>query len=259
MTTMFIALLLFVTGAIVGSFLNVVIDRLPRGQSLLAPPSHCAACSRRLSPLELVPVLSYLWLRGRCRTCGAAIGRRVLIVELAGGAIAIVAWLLYGLTIAALLAALFAAIFLTLSVLDIEHRKVYGMTIAPSVALAVLAAPWWPPAGLMGALIGCAVACVPYVLLYYAAARLYGPGKGLGWGDVKVAALMGLVSGWPGAIIALYTAILGGGLAAVALVLSGRRRRRDTLPTVPLFALGALAAVLWQRGVIQSVLRLISL
>src|SRR3990170_5508725 len=93
----------FVVGAVIGSFLNVCIDRLPRGESLLAPPSHCDACGRRLDPLELVPVLSYLAARGRCRTCRTLIPRRVLWVEGGTGLLFLLVYLRFASTLAPLL------------------------------------------------------------------------------------------------------------------------------------------------------------
>jgi leader peptidase (prepilin peptidase)/N-methyltransferase len=247
------------TGLAVGSFLNVVADRVPRGQSLLSPRSHCDACGRQLAALQLVPLLSYLWLRGRCRTCGAAIGRRTVVMELAGAAIAVGAWQIFGLTLPGLLAALYGWLFLILSVIDIEHQRVPRAMVYGGLLLALVASPWWPLAGLVRAIVGGLVAWLPYALLYVIVGRIYGPGKGMGRADVNVAALMGLVAGFPGAIIALYAAILAGAVMAIALVLTGRRKRRDPVPTIPVFAIGALISLLWSMGYIDRLLQLAGL
>jgi len=240
------ATLAFVTGLVVGSLVNLVADRLPRGQSVLALPWQRAACGQNLSLAEVIPVLGYVLLRGRCRSCGAAIGYRRPLVELAGGLITLAAWLLYGPLPATPVAVVFGSVFLLLCVMDIEHRRVYRAVVIPAIVLAVIVSPWWPPArGLVGALIGAAVCFLPYAALYVLIGRVYGRGKGMGLGDVKVAALMGLVAGYPGAVVALYGAIIAGGVTAIALLVTGRRRRRDALPTVPFLAFGALIGVLW--------------
>jgi leader peptidase (prepilin peptidase)/N-methyltransferase len=237
-----------VLGLSVGSFLNVIADRLPRGESVISPPSHCASCGRRLAPFEIIPVVSYVVLRGHCRSCKAAIGIRVLLVEIGGAVIAVAAWRIYGPTLPCFIVAVEGWIFLVLSVLDIENHRVYSLILVPALVFALLASPWWPPAGVVSALLGAVVAFVPYALFYVIAGRFYGRGKGLGLGDVKVSVLMGLVAGFPGAIVALYGAILAGGVVAVVVLVSGRRRRMDAVATVPFLAVGTLAGVLWSSG-----------
>lgn len=109
-------------GLAVGSFLNVCIDRLPRGQSLLRPRSHCPACKTPLAERDLVPVLSYLLLRGRCRYCSAPIPRRVLLVEAGTGLLFLLLWSLYGPSLHFLLAAIVASVLVAVLVVSFEHR-----------------------------------------------------------------------------------------------------------------------------------------
>lgn len=240
-------------GLAVGSFLNVVADRVPAGQSILSPPSHCPGCGRRLAAAELVPVVSYLWRRGRCHTCGRTIGRRTLFLELAGGAIAALAVLLFGPSPAAALAMLWGWLFLTLSVIDVERRRAPNVLVLPALGLALLSAPWSPLAGgLSAALLGAAVLGLPWAVLYLAAARWYGEGKGLGLGDVKVAFLTGLIAGWPAALAALYGAVVSGGLTALLLLAGRRWRRSDAVPSVPFFALGLAAGLLWRAALLNK-------
>jgi leader peptidase (prepilin peptidase) / N-methyltransferase len=252
-------LLFFVTallaGLAVGSFLNVVADRVPQGRSVIWPPSHCGACGRRLAAAELIPIVSYLALRGRCRTCGASIGRRVLFVEVMGAAIAVLAWRGFGLTVVAVLAAIYGWLFLVLSVMDIEHQKVPRLLLAGGIAVAVVTAPWGPAAGLIWALLGGLIAGLPYLLLYIVAGWIYGHGKGVGIGDVWAAVLMGVVVGYPAVIVALLAAAVTALAVAIALLLTGRRGRRDVLPTIPFFAVGVLTGVLWSAGYLTLLLR----
>jgi len=115
-------LIVAVFGLAVGSFLNVCIDRLPRGQSILRPRSHCPACRTTLAARDLVPVLSYVFLRGRCRYCSAPIPKRVLLVEAGTGLLFLLFWSLYGASLQFLLVAVVASVLLVVLVIGFEHR-----------------------------------------------------------------------------------------------------------------------------------------
>lgn len=119
-------LIVVVFGLAVGSFLNVCIDRVPRGQSILRPRSHCPACKTPLAVCDLVPVLSYVLLRGRCRYCSAPIPKRVLLVEAGTGLLFLLFWSLYGPSLYFLLAALAASVLVAILVTGLEHRASLG-------------------------------------------------------------------------------------------------------------------------------------
>lgn len=110
-------------GVCIGSFLNVCIDRLPAGGSVLSPPSHCPHCERRLTGLELIPILSYIFLRGRCKECGGKIPLRVLTVELGTGIIFLLTWLHFGQSWETLLYSLYGALLVVIGVVDLENQK----------------------------------------------------------------------------------------------------------------------------------------
>ena len=111
-------------GLAVGSFLNVVIDRLPADQSLISPPSHCPSCQRRLGPGEMIPGLSYLVLGGRCRTCGEHIPLRVWLVEIGTGVFYLLVWLRYGPTWTTGLYCLYGSLLITIGLIDLQHHKI---------------------------------------------------------------------------------------------------------------------------------------
>lgn len=231
-------------GAAVGSFLNLAADRLPARGSLLWPPSRCDHCGHRLTPVELIPIVSYLALRGRCRACGARYGARNLAVELlTAGLFALAAWRIAPAspvgwaTLLATSASL--AVLILVSVTDVEHGLILNRAILPAMGLGLAAGflAGWPGllrhlgAGLLGAgLIAAIIALVP---------------GGMGWGDAKLAAFVGLVTGLPGMLFALFTAFVSGGLAAAGLLVSGRRKPRQTIPLGPFLALGGAAALLY--------------
>ncbi len=238
-------------GSAVGSFLNVVADRLPEGGSLLHPPSHCEACGRRLTAPELLPVLSYLALRGRCRTCKAPVGARVLAVELGTGLLfALAACKIAPATpsawIALLLASTYLAVLVAVTVTDLEHGLILDRVTFPAIGLGLLGALLAGGPGLLyrlgGGLLGAGVIVLVIVLVPH----------GMGWGDAKLAGFVGLVTGLPGVLFALFVAFISGGLVAGVLLALGHRKRRDTIPLGPFLALGGGAALLFGNEMLRA-------
>lgn len=236
-------------GLAVGSFLNLCIDRLPRGGSIVSPPSHCDSCDSSLKPLDLVPVLSYLVLRGRCRYCGAVVPVRVLIVELASGAIyALMAWH-YDLNLDLAIALIYASIFMVIFFIDLEHGLILNSVVFPAIAVAfVFSFFWsgyeeiWPDLGpgfvvsaMLGGAVGFAVLLMPYLISR----------GGMGAGDVKLAGLIGLANGFPLVLVALFVGIVAGGVFAVSLLISRIVGRKDAIPFGPFLAVGAVVAMVW--------------
>lgn len=247
-------LIVFVIGACIGSFLNVIIDRLPAGRSIVNPPSHCEACGHRLSPLDLLPVLSYLILRGRCRYCQAPIPLRTFLVELVTGVAFFLLYLGYGLTIGWGILCFYFSLFLTIAMIDLEHRLIPNKLVYPACPLALLLASLHPlglaagralPGSFLFSLLGGAVA---FVILFLPA--LIWP-EGMGWGDTKLAGLIGLALGFPGAVVALGLAILGGGILALMLLALKIKGRRDAIPFGPFLSAGALAALIWGKFIVS--------
>ncbi len=225
---------------------------------MLRPPSHCPTCGRRITPLELVPVLSYLMLRGRCYRCRAPIPLRVLVIEVVLGLLAGYLWWAMGISAASLLLLGFSSLFLLMAVIDLEHGIIPDVLVYPGLAAGLLLAPWWlhlglelelefwgssaPGSLLLGSLIGGAVGGGAFSLIIL----LYP--QGMGWGDAKMAGLIGVVSGIPGVLVALLTAVLSGGLVAVLLLALGWRTRKQSIPFGPFLALGAIVALAGGKG-----------
>ena len=178
-------------GTIIGSFLNVCIDRIPKGGSILSPPSRCDACGHKLVLTDLIPVLSYLVLRGKCRYCHASIPPRNLWIELGTGALFALIWLRYPLSINAILVACYSVFLIAILAIDLEHHKVLNRITYPAIALALIAMPFSPDQHywelLLGGVIGFAILFL--IALVYPA--------GMGMGDVKLAAFIGLAIGYP--------------------------------------------------------------
>ncbi|MBM2826775.1 MAG: pulO [Dehalococcoidia bacterium] len=230
-------------GLAVGSFLNVCIDRLPLGQSILHPPSHCPNCGKPIAVRDLIPVLSYALLGGRCRYCSASIPVRVPLVELGTGVIFGLLWLWLGPGVKLAVASLYAAILIVITVIDLEHRLVLNKVIYPAILLFPFAAFAYGVGVkeiLLGGLAGFALMLVPYL-----ASK-----GGLGAGDVKLAAFIGLANGFPNVLVAIFAASIFGGLTASFLLLTGLRGRKDPIPFAPFICLGGAVAFVWGEKIL---------
>ena len=256
-------------GLFVGSFLNVCIDRLPRGQSIINPPSHCAACNHKLSILELAPLFSYIWLRGRCRYCRAHIPLRLPIVE---GITALLFSLLYwkfGLGLELGISLIYASLLTVIFVIDLENQLVLNKIIYPSMALAFALSFFWPGIGevdaLGGRIISQTVSSVAGEAVGKAVLSLAGGALGLvamalpfiiypsgmGLGDVKLGALVGLMTGYPLVIVALLLSWISGGLVAAVLLALKIKSRKDPIPSATFLAVSALVTLLWGQAIWQ--------
>jgi leader peptidase (prepilin peptidase) / N-methyltransferase len=236
-----------VLGLLIGSFVNVVIWRVPRGESVIRPASHCPVCDRPIAPRDNIPVVSWVLLRGRCRWCGTAISARYPAVELATAALFVVLTVRFGAD-AALPAFLYlGAIGGALWMIDIDVRRLPDQIVLPSypvgvVLLGVAAAFTGDWGDLVRALIGMVVLYAFYFLLAF----IYP--AGMGFGDVKLAGVLGLYLAWLGWAELAVGAFLGfllGGLVGLLLMLARRAGRKSQLPFGPYMLAGALLAILW--------------
>lgn len=236
-------------GLAVGSFLTVVASRLPRRESVVRPPSHCPKCGARLRPAELVPLISFLVQRGRCRHCGEPIAPRYLWIEAAAGAGsgALALWLFPEPRLYVLLALLYTGLAAT--AIDLEHRVIPNRLLAAGAGAIVLALLATGARGLLGAVEGAALLFLLGLVL-----AVVGRG-GFGFGDVKYLGLVGLALGPTVGILALFAAVLLGGLYAALLLGLHRAGRKDSIAFGPFIAAGSLLApivaswaVPWYRG-----------
>ncbi|KGM14257.1 prepilin peptidase [Cellulomonas bogoriensis] len=230
-----------VVGLAIGSFLNVVIWRVPRDRSVVRPRSSCPGCDAEIAPRDNVPVLSWLLLKGRCRHCGARIPVRYPLVELAT-ALAFVA-LTWGLGFRPDLPAYLylAAVSIALAMIDLDVHRLPDKIVLPSyvVAVVALSAAALTTSGI-GSLLRAAAAGAILFIAYFALAMAYP--KGMGFGDVKLAGLLGLYLGWVGwgaVVIGAFSAFLLGGLFSIGLILARRAGRKSGIPFGPWMLAGA--------------------
>jgi leader peptidase (prepilin peptidase)/N-methyltransferase len=246
--TAFAVVLSTVLGLLIGSFLNVVVWRVPRGESVVIPPSACPGCGHRIRSRDNVPVLSWLLLRGRCRDCGAPIAKRYPLVE-AGTAVlfGLTAWFTGpSWTLPALL--YLAAIGVALTLIDLDVNRLPDAIVLPSygVAAALLLLADLAPDGAfdggaaLRALVGAAAMFAFYFLL-----MVIRPG-GMGFGDVKLAGVLGLYLGWFGwgaLVVGSFGAFLLGGVFSIGLLLGRRAGRKSRVPFGPWMIAGAFLGI----------------
>lgn len=234
-----------VLGLLIGSFLNVVVWRLPRGESLSSPPSHCPRCDRPIKPYDNVPVVSWLVLRGRCRGCGEPISARYPAVELATGVLFAGLAARFGWDPALPAYLYLGAICVALTLIDLDHHRLPDKIVLPSYAvggvlLGGAALLDGEPGRLLRAAIGMALLYAVYLTL-----RLINP-KGMGGGDVKLAGVLGMYLAYLGWYEWFTGWLLGfflGGLFGVLALLLRRATRKTKVPYGPFMMAGALLAV----------------
>jgi leader peptidase (prepilin peptidase)/N-methyltransferase len=238
-----------VAGLCVGSFLNVCIYRLPRRQSLVHPRSRCTSCERQLTSLDNVPVLSWLALRGRCRTCGAPVSAMYPIVEIVTAAVFVSGYLLYGVTALGVVRVAFACALIVLFVIDLQHRILPNVITIPGIVLGFVCSLFLPP-GWRESLIGIAIGGGTLFLIaeaYYRVRNI----EGLGMGDVKLLGMIGAFLGWKLVLLTLVVASLAGSIVGVSLIASGRGNMKLALPFGTFLAVGAVFAATWGDPIVD--------
>lgn len=239
---LFVPTLVGLLGLAVGSFLNVCIYRLPRRESLVWPGSRCPACGAAIRWHDNVPVVGYLWLAGRCRSCRKPIGVRYPIVELATMAVFLAHYWALGPTPLVVVRIAFGCALLVLFAIDLEHQILPNVITLPGILVGLAASLWLPP-GLTSAVIGVLVGGGSLWLLFEIWRWLRGV-EALGMGDVKMLAMVGAFLGWEQVIATLVLSSVAGSLVGLGLIASGRGSLGSKLPFGTFIALGALASSL---------------
>jgi len=244
-------------GLIVGSYLNVVVYRLPRGISTVWPRSRCTGCGAAIRARDNLPVVSYLLLRGRCRSCGAPIAWRYPAIEALTGLLFVACLERFGFQPAALAGAVFCCLMVVLAAIDVEHMLLPDRITLPGIVLGLALQLWVPWAGglagaVLGALLGGGI-----LLAISGAWYLLRREEGMGLGDVKMLAMVGAFLGWKGVVVTLFASTLSG--AAVGLVLLRRSSTgmKTKVPFGAFLALGALLALFAGAPLVDAYLGLL--
>jgi len=236
-------------GLCVGSFLNVVVARLPSGRSIVHPGSACPGCGAAIRWHDNLPVLSYLLLRGRCRDCRTQISWRYPSVELACGILFAGAYLRFGWDVQLAGALILLSGLVAITGIDADHQIIPDVLSLPGIGIGLLLS--LIPGGLgwkssmLGALVGGGV----FVIIIVSSALVLGQ-PGMGVGDVKLGALLGAFLGWKLVLLSILLSVLIGGPLAAVLLATGRKGRKDPLPFGPFLAVGGAISLFWGDAVL---------
>lgn len=244
MTIMYTFLFL-IYGLVFGSFFNVVGLRVPKGESIVRPPSHCMVCDRNLTIKDLVPVFSYVFLKGKCRGCGTKIHWVYPVMELATGLLFAFAYYQLGFTLELVVALLFISLLVIITVSDIAYMlipdKILLFFLIPLIVLRVFEplSPWWD--SIVGAVVG-------FGVLFFIAIVSKG---GMGGGDIKLFFVIGLVLGWVPTLLTLFLASIIGTVIGVISLKRTKQGRKTPIPFGPSIAIAAIIAYFYGESLVD--------
>lgn len=248
--TLFYGLTVFLAGLAIGSFLNVLIYRIPRGESIITPGSRCPKCGHALGFIDLIPVAGFLVNRARCRYCAAPISARYPAVELLTGLLFWLVFERYGLTLQSLTGMMLSSVLIVAAFTDIDEGIIPNALTYPAF-LAALVLAWFTPLTITDALLG----GLGFFALMLAVAMI--SRGGMGGGDVKLAAVIGACIGPAGAFMVLILASLAGGVWGAVLIARGSAGRKTALKFGPFLAAAGFAVFMWKNELIALYFRLL--
>ena len=249
----------FIVGGVVGSFLSVCISRIPKGESIIHPPSHCPKCQARILFFHNIPLVSYLLLRGRCCSCGEWISSRYFAVELLMASLAVFLLHQFGFGFAFVAGFVFVAALIVISFIDLDVWIVPDVISLPGTVIGLLFSVighYWIRDPLhivptpLGALIGVLAGGGFLLAVAWIYEKCTGV-EGMGGGDIKLLAMIGAFLGWPSIPLTLFFSSLGGSVVGLSIMLAKGVDRRYALPFAPFLCLGALVYLFFGRDIID--------
>lgn len=243
--------LILIFGLIIGSFLNVCIYRIPVKKSLVFPRSSCQYCNRILGWYELIPVLSYLLQFGKCRQCRSHISLQYPLVEILTGVLFLFSYLIYGLTMDFWTAIILASLMIVVAFIDIEHKIIPNKLVIAGLTAGILLGLFRPGAGILFILKGFSAGFLPMFMI-----AVISRGQ-MGFGDVKLAGVMGVFLGWKAVLAAVFLAFTGGAVYGIFLMIFLGKSRKTAVPFGPFLAGAAIISFLWLDELASWYIRLI--
>lgn len=231
-------LFIFLTGLFIGSFLNVCIYRIPRGESILYPPSHCPTCDAKLKAKDLVPILSYLFQKGRCRYCGEKISLQYPLIEALNALVYLLLYLKFGLTVSFLKYAFISSLLIVISVIDYYHKIIPDKTIICGFMSVIVFITLYNFKGnIINGTLGLLVGGGFFLLISVVT------NGGIGGGDIKLMALLGFLLGWKEIILTSVLSFFIGAIISIILILLKIKGRKDYIPFGPFISVSAFITI----------------
>lgn len=233
--------LIIILGLVIGSFLNVCIYRIPVEESIAFPPSHCGKCQHNLSPIDLVPVLSFIFLRGRCKYCNEKISIRYPLIESVNGILYLIVYLKFGLTLIALKYCILVSLLIVIGMIDYDTQFVFTSTtifggIIAGIFIVIQAVVY--KEGIIDLILGGAIGFGIIGLIVLLT-------KGMGEGDIEIATVCGLFLGIKGILLGLFLAIILGGIVGIIILALKLKKAKEKIAFGPCIAIGSLISMLW--------------
>ena len=255
----FLTIYFAIIGLIIGSFLNVCIYRIPKEENIAYPPSHCGSCGKRLNAFDLVPVFSWLFLRGKCRYCGSSISPRYALVELLTGFTFALLYNNFGISLDFLASAFLMSILIVVFFIDLDHKIILDeLVITGLVAGAIIivcnfffpmdiyrGGQWWDP--ILGMIAGSGT----LLLIGLIGQKVYKTDDAMGGGDIKIFAPIGIFLGWKMTLFALLLSVVIAGITSFILILLKIKDRRSTIPFGPFIVIGTFITYLYGWDIVN--------
>jgi len=244
------SLIALLTGMLVGSFLNVCICRMPKGESVVFPPSHCPGCDHRIHWYDNIPVISYLLLRGRCRGCGMRISIQYPLVELLNGLLTLALFLRFGPTLPFLVMFLFCSSLVVVTFIDLEHQIIPDEISLSGIVIGFICSFFLQGHSWLNSLLGILLGGGSLLLVAYGYQWLTGK-EGMGGGDIKLLAMMGAFLGWKSIPFIIFTSSLVGSLIGICMMFVQKKDSKLAIPFGPYLAFGAVLYIFYGRPLIH--------
>lgn len=237
----------FIIGLSIGSFLNVCIYRIPREESISFPPSHCTTCGYNLKAYDLVPILSYLFLRGKCRKCGEKISCRYPLIELLNGLIYLLIFIKFGISLNFIFYSLLSSLLIVISFIDLDSKYIYtSNTILGAVigCIYILVGAYIGEVNIINNLLG---GIIGYAIIYLIVIAT----NGMGQGDAEIAGICGLFLGIKGILVTLFISIILGGLVGIIILLFKLKDKKSEIAFGPYIAIAAVICIFYGHEILS--------
>ena len=252
--TIYLYAIIFILGTVIGSFLNVCIYRIPEGLSIVKPRSRCGTCGQTLTAVDMVPILSWVFLKGKCRTCGAKIAARYPMVEALEGLLFVAVFLKFGVTLMTPLMWLFVAFLTVVFFIDVDHRIIPNKLVIFGLIIGILPAlfqwfsiyPLYYSQSFLEPFIGMVVPTALMFIIMLLSLVLFRT-SAMGMGDVKVYLPIGIFLGWQLALMSIWFAFFLGGLFGLYWIFILRKSKTDMIPFAPFIVAGSLVSLLFGK------------
>jgi len=243
MFNILIVIIIFIFGMCIGSFLNVCIYRLPESKSIADPPrSICPSCKSHIRFYDNMPVLSYIWLKGRCRNCNAPISFRYPLVELMNGIVAVALLFKFGLSVESLVYFVFISSLIVITFIDLDHQIIPDIITLPGIPMGLIASFALPTITLKASALGLLIGGGSLWFVAWAY-NLIAHRDGMGGGDIKLLAMMGTIIGWKGVIFTIFASSVIGSCVGITMMLIKNKNMKFAIPFGPFLSIGAIAYV----------------